>query len=82
MLVLLLALLVGCDALTVTPTSFIKLNDSSTDDLTGTPKFGNGAATASAYDDRTKFLYVIGRSRSWGGVGGVGEGWGWGWGGE
>ena len=61
MLVLLFALLVSCDALTVTPASFLKLNDSTTNDLTGTPRFGNGAATGAAYDANTKFLYVFGR---------------------
>lgn len=46
--------------LTLTPEAFLKLNDSRTDDSTGTPRFGNGAATGGAFDATSRLLYVIG----------------------
>jgi len=46
--------------LDLTPEAFLKLNDSFTDDVTGSPTFGNGAATAGAFDPNTRFLYVVG----------------------
>ncbi|KAK7089385.1 uncharacterized protein [Littorina saxatilis] len=60
MLLLFLSLLVGCEAITLSPASFIKLNDSETDDIAGNPHFANGAATAAAFDVRSRYLYVIG----------------------
>lgn len=47
-------------SLTLTPEAFLKLNDSRTDDLAGTPRFGNGAASGGAFDPSTRLLYVIG----------------------
>jgi hypothetical protein len=49
----------------VIPEAFLKLNDSRTDDNTGTPYFGNGATTAGAYDSDHKILYVIGEQRNY-----------------
>ncbi|PVD20289.1 hypothetical protein C0Q70_20786 [Pomacea canaliculata] len=55
LLVALLSLLAGCTALRFVPGAFLKLPDSQ-----GAHRFNAGTASAAAYDELTKILYVVG----------------------
>lgn len=57
LLVALLSLLAGCTALRFVPGAFLKLPDSQ-----GAHRFNAGTASAAAYDELTKILYVVGES--------------------